>query len=334
MASGLPCKFKFFSFACFVLLFSLLFFSSTTPLSAQENDSLALSPEELATTFHLTSKFRFGPDIEVGDWVKYQIMAGEEEPKVAQEIELEVTGEENGAFWIVETITNPEKGTSSQTHILTDPGGENVQQIFTVDQSGEKQELPVLDLVEYYTVFSEMAEKIVEHNQMLLFDWLKAEESEQIELAAGSFTCEYLKPDTGEEEEEDEVKEAVKEKAGSMLGLDNIKRLVEKPEDLSDVLDIADRVETVTSLDGITSMFEAPTLSDAEDIANLIISSRFSGEEQQQQTFYPLYFSAEVPRLIPYFIALQFLIVTDPIKEITGGLVKYGPVELSSSSGK
>lgn len=332
-------RFKFkasFFFPCFFLVSFLVFFSSTAPLPAQENDSLKLSPDELATTFHLTSKFRFGPDIKVGDWVKYQIMVGEEEPKPAQEIKLEVTGEENGAFWIVETITNPEKGTSSQTHILTDPGGQNVQQIFTVDKSGEKQELPVLELVEYYTVFSEMAEKIVEQNQMLLFDWLKAEENEQIELAAGSFTCEYLKPDTGEEEEEeDEVKEAVKEKAGSMLGLDNLKSLVEKPEDLSDVLDIADRVETVTSLDGITGMFEAPSLSDAEDIANLLISSRFSGEEQQQQqTFHPLYFSAEVPRLIPYFIALQFLIVSDPIKEISGGLVKYGPIELSASSGK
>jgi len=278
MTSGLPCKFKAsFFFPCFFLLFFVVFFNSTTPLSAQGNDSLKLSQKELATTFHLTSKFRFGPDIKVGDWVKYQLVVGEEEPKVAQEIELKVTGEENGAFWIVETIINPEKGTSSETHILTDPGGQNVQQIFTVDQSGEKQQLPVLELVEYYTVFSEMAEKIVEQNQMLLFDWLKAEENEQIELAAGSFTCEYLKPDTGEEEEEDEVKEAVKEKAGSMLGLDNLKSLIEKPEDLSDVLDITDRVESVTSLDGIKGMFEAPSLSDAEDIANLLISSRFSG---------------------------------------------------------
>lgn len=335
MTSGLPCKFKAsFFFPCFFLLFSVVFFNSTTPLSAQENDTLKLSPEELATTFHITAKFRFGPDIKVGDWVKYQIVVGEEEPKVTQEIELEVTGEENGAFWIVETIINPEKGASSQTHLLTDPGGQNVQQIFTVDQSGEKQQLPVLELVEYYTVFSEMAEKIVEQNQMLLFDWLKAEENEQIELAAGSFTCEYLKPDTGEEEEEeDELEAAVKEKAGSMLGLDNLKSLVEKPEDLSDVLDIADRVETVTSLDGIKEMFEAPSLSDAEDIANLLISSRFSGEEQRQ-TFHPLYFSDQVPRLIPYFIALQFLILNDPIKEISGGLVKYGPIELSASSGK
>jgi len=335
MTSGLPCKFKAsFFFPCFFLLFSVVFFNSTTPLSAQENDSLKLSQKELATTFHLTSKFRFGPDIKVGDWVKYQIVKGEEEPKVAQEIELEVTGEENGAFWIVETIINPEKGTSSETHILTDPGGQNVQQIFTVDQSGEKQQLPVLELVEYYTIFSEMAKKIVEQNQMLLFDWLKAEENEQIELAAGSFTCEYLKPDTGEEEEEeDELEAAVKEKTGSMLGLDNLKSLVEKPEDLSDVLDIADRVETVTSLDGIKGMFEAPSLSDAEDIANLLISSRFSGEEQRQ-TFHPLYFSDQVPRLIPYFIALQFLILNDSIKEISGGLVKYGPIELSASSGK
>ena len=335
MASELPCRLKaFFSFSCFTLLLSLVFFSFTASLPAQENDTLKLSPEELATTFHITTKFRFGPDIKVGDRVKYQIVAGEEEPKVTREIELEVTGADNEAFWIVETITEPETGASSQTHILTDPLGQNVQQIFTVDRNGEKQQLQVLELVEYYTVFSEMAEKIVGQNQMLLIDWLKAEESEQIELAGNSLTCEYLKPDTGEEEEEDdELEAAVKEKAGSMLGLNNIKRLVEKPEDLSDVLDIADRVETVTSLDGIKGMFEAPSLSDAEDIANLLISSRFSGEEQRQ-TFHPLYFSDQVPRLIPYFIALQFLIVSDPIKEISGGLVKYGPIELSVFSGK
>lgn len=337
MASGLPSKLKaFFPFSCFTLLLSLVFFSFTAPLAAQENDTLKLSPEELATTFHITAKFRFGPDIKVGDRVKYQIVTGEEEPKVTREIEIEVTGEENGALWIVETITAPETGASSQTHILTDPLGQNVQQIFTVDRNGEKQQLQVLELVEYYTVFSEMAEKIVGQNQMLLIDWLKAEESEQIELAGNSLTCEYLKPDTGEEEEEDdELEAAVKDKAGSILGLDNIKRLVEKPEDLSDVLDIADRVETVTSLDGIKGMFEAPSLSDAEDIANLLISSRFSGEEQQQQQIlHPLYFSDQVPRLIPYFIALQFLIVSDPIKEISGGLVKYGQIELSAFSGK
>ena len=323
MASGFFQKNEISIYSVLIFfLFTLALISKPDPLAAQEEK---LSPEETAAIIHITSQFRFGNDLKVGDWVKYKIMRDQEK---AGEIELSVIGEENGAFWIVETFTGPETGTVSETHILTDLAGQNIQQIFTVDKTGEKRDLPVLRIDQYYTIFGEMVEKIQETGKLPPYWWRKSDKVEDIQVAAGSFTCEYLEPDIDDDEEEEDE---LKEKATSMLGLTNIRRLAEKPEDLSDVLDLKDRVESVTSLNGLKGLVEVPDLDDLDEIVSLL-ASRSSGEQQQVEPNY--YFSENVPRLIPYIVAIRFFIVSEPIKQVSGGLAKFGPIELSSCSGR
>lgn len=288
-----------------------------------------LSPEERAVIIQYTWQARFGSGLKAGDWVKYQY--GDSLAN-SQEIELRAAEGQDGAIWIVETVLDQAKGGQISTHLLVNPAGQTISEIFILDGSGEKESLPVLPIEQFYTKLSELLTKFSEQGAVPPFGWRKGEEQRQVQTKAGSFACSCLEPDLDEEEKDnDELSDVLKDKAKSSLGLKSLKSLVEKPEDLGEVLDLADRVETVTSVEGLKGMLETPDIDDLDEIINLIANRKTS---QQQETKSPLLCSLDVPRMIPYNIAIRFFFFPDVLKQVEGGLVKIGSLELVSFSGQ
>jgi hypothetical protein len=280
-----------------------------------------LSPEERATLLRFTSQFRFNSDLKVGDWVKYRYTAAKDS---AREIELKVTGEENGSLWIVETLTS--QNITSAIHLLVNLTTQEFSQIFIVNEKGEKQNLPVLSLEQFYTKISDMMTRASEQGALPPFGWRKGADLKEITAGSQSFTCEYLEPDI-EKEEAEGAKEIIAKEAKSRLGLSRIKELVEKPENIGDVLDIKDKVESVSSVEGLKSMVDKPDLDDLFEIAEAIATSQPKDKNVPPE---PLFFSEKVPRLIPYEIILGFFMFTQPFNEVQGGLVKSGSLELAA----
>ncbi|HUU29402.1 MAG TPA: hypothetical protein VM123_16490 [archaeon] len=311
----------------FLIGSACLLFNVRLSLAQEEKQSpeTKLSPEERAVLIQYTSPARFSGELKPGAWVKYQITDPETQEKT-QEIELRVTGEEDGAYWIVETVTGLKTGTKSATRVLVNPGEQKVLKILLTDENGEQESLPVLEIVQLYTVFGEMVTRFSEQGAMPPFTWRKGEGRQEVEAAGASFTCGYLEPDI-DEEEEAELGEALKDKAASSLGLKSLRSLVEKPEDIGDVMSLKDKVESVTSVEGLKGMLETPDLDDLDEILDLI-ANRPSKTDKQGDS--PLFFSENVPRMIPYSVAIRFFMFIDTLKEIQGGLVKAGSLELSS----
>ena len=57
---------------CFLICVFLTFvLSGVYPLLAQEEE---LSPEERSALIQVTAQYRFGGDVKVGDWVRYQYL--------------------------------------------------------------------------------------------------------------------------------------------------------------------------------------------------------------------------------------------------------------------
>ena len=306
---------------CFLISFFFAFaLSGVYPLLAQEEE---LSPEERAAVIQFTAQFRFGSDLKVGDWVRYRYLGPEDSTR---QIELKVTGEEEGALWIVETLTNQSTNTTSAIHLLANLPQQKFLQIFMIDEKGEKQTLPSLRIDQFYTIVVDMMTKAGEEGAIPPFGWRKGVEQKEVAIGDRSFTCEYLEPDIDEEEEE-EVEEALKEEATSRLGLGRLKKLVEKPEDISDITSIKDEVESLTSIEGLKGHVDIPDLDDLEEIAELIATQPF---KRQNLPKTPLYFSEKVPRLIPYEITMGFFMSPQTLKEVQGGLVKFGSLELSA----
>lgn len=300
-----------------IAAFFTFVFSGVNPLLAQEAE---LSPEERAAVIQVTAQYRFGSDLKVGDWVRYQYLGPEDSTR---QIELKVTGEEEGALWIVETLTNQSTNTTSAIHLLVNLPEQKFLQIFIIDEKGEKQTLPVLRIDQYYTIVAEMWTKAGEEGTMPPFYWRKGAEQKEVALGEQSFTCEYLEPDIDEEEEE----EPLKEEATSRLGLGRLKKLVEKPEDISDITSIKDEIESLTSIEGLKGHVDIPDLDDLEEIVDLIATSP---TRRQNLPKTPLYFSENVPRLIPYEITMGFFMSLQTLNEVQGGLVKFGSIELVS----
>ena len=158
-------------------------------LVGSANDLLAqeLSEEvKMAAMMQYTLEYRFGKDLKVGDFVKYQL--GEEEG------ELKVTKQEKGGVWIVEDCAG------MKIHLLVDLKRMKLLKGFGFDEKGEKREATPLDdkkLAEVIAMFKNQMEQEGAYSQFV--SWKKCEETEKVDVPAGSFTCSYLEPEYSEQ---------------------------------------------------------------------------------------------------------------------------------------
>jgi len=259
----------------FMVMVSLI--GSADIVLAQEEEEEEVveeaSPEEMAAMLQYTLKYRFDKDLKVGDWVKYQVVGEGEKPG---EHEIRVTKKEKGGVWIVEKFGDAE------IHLLVDLKRMKLLKGFGFDEKGKKQEVTPLndeELAEAVEMMKKEMEQQGAYSQFI--SWKKGEETEKVDIPAGSFKCVYLKPEYSEQY------------AKQMQ--DYIKLLQEHGKSDAEI--------------------------DAEILKN---ESR-------------LYFSKDVPRLLPMQIAIGWMPFIDSFEEVKGGLVEcrhMSPLKLTAYSGQ
>jgi hypothetical protein len=240
----------------FVVVVGLI--SSANLLQAQE-----LSKDvKMTAMMQYTLKYRFGKDLKVGDFVKYQL--GEEDV-----LELKVTKQEKGGVWIVE------ESPGMKIHLLVDLKRMKVIAGFGIDDKGEKREANPLsdkELAKVIEMMKKEMEKEMETEGAEIIGWKKGAGKEKVDVPAGSFICSYLEPEYSEQ-----YKKRIE---------DYIKLLREHGK------------------------------SDAE------IDAEISKNEPR------LYFSKDMPRLLPMQIAISWIPWIDIFEEVKGGIVKVPHMQL------
>ncbi len=145
---------------------------------------------QMAAMVQYTLQYRFGQDLQVGDWVKYNEIAEEGE----KTIELKVTKQEKGGVWIVEKFPGME------IHLLVDLKSMKVLEAFGFDEEGEKRVMSPLDDKELAQIIEMGKQQMQQQGAYSQFiSWKKGEESEVVDTPAGSFTCVYMRPEYSEQ---------------------------------------------------------------------------------------------------------------------------------------
>jgi hypothetical protein len=252
----------------FIIVSSLL--GNTNIVLAQELSE----DDKKAAIMQYTLKYRFGQDLKVGDWVKYNEIT--EEGEKAAEIELKVTKEEKGGVWIVE------KSYGIKFHYLVDLKRMKVLKASGTDEDGNNFEVtPLSDekLTEVIAMFKNQMEQQGSYSQFI--SWKKGEETEKVDVPAGSFTCVYIKPEYPEQHKK--------------------------------------------QIENYVKLMQEQGKSETE------INSEISKNEPR------LYFSKNVPRLLPVQIAMGWMPWIDNFEEVKGGLVEsrgMSPLRLTAYSGQ
>jgi hypothetical protein len=145
---------------------------------------------QMAAMVQYTLQYRFGQDLQVGDWVKYNEIAEEGE----KTIELKVTKQEKGGVWIVEEFPGME------IHLLVDLKSMEVLEAFGFDEEGEKRVMSPLDDKELAQIIEMGKQQMQQQGAYSQFiSWKKGEETEVVDTPAGSFTCVYMRPEYSEQ---------------------------------------------------------------------------------------------------------------------------------------
>ncbi len=172
----------------FVCILVLSLTGNTNNLFSQdisEND-------QQAALMQYTLKYRFTPDLKVGDWIKYNAITGEGVKDAG--IELKITGEEKGNFWIEEKFQGVE------VQYLVDLKQMKLIKAKGVDETGSEFELTLLSdekLDEIMGMFKVQMEQQGSYAQFI--SWKEGEKTEEVVIPAGTFNCVYLRPEYSEQ---------------------------------------------------------------------------------------------------------------------------------------
>jgi hypothetical protein len=255
-------------FSLFICML-VLSFTGNTNLFAQdlsEND-------QQAALIQYTLKYRFTPDLKVGDWVKYEITG---EGAEGAGIELKVTGEEKGNFWIEEKFQGVE------VQYLVDLKQMKLIKAKGVDETGSEFELTLLSdekLDEMMGMFKIQMEQQGSYAQFV--SWKEGDKTEELVVPGGTFACIYLRPEYAEQ--------------------------------------YAKQIEDYKKL------LREQGKTDAE------IDAAVYGNEPR------LYFSDDVPKMLPMQIAIGWVPYIEAFEKITGGLIEckhMAPIRLTEYSGQ
>lgn len=231
---------------------ALIVIGSVNIVVAQE---ITEQEKQLAMTQY-TVPYRFDKGLNVGDWVKYQIVREGEE---TEEIELKVTKKENGGVWIVENHREGEMQKGLEMHFLVDLKSLKLVKVFAVGDDEEKFEATPLDENRVSQII-EMGKKALQAEMTDIIDWEKGAEKEKVVAAGSIFECSYLEPKFSEE-------------------------YIERIEDYwTTVVEVKEK-------------------------------SR-------------LYFSEDIPRLLPMLIAFGWMPFIETFEEVKGGFVKSAQMNL------
>ena len=244
---------------CFVIisLMMLLLISSNNNLFAQDwddEDEAQIAEEaqkDLAAFLQWSVKYRFSPNLKVGDKVEYKLVGDDTN---TTDISLEVTKEEKGGVWIVE------KFDGNEVHMLVDLKNMTLLDLFGFDEDGERQEPPLLNENKVVEKIDEMMNMAKAMGEMgVPIEWDDAKNRETITTTVGSISCTYLEPKFSEE---------------------------------------------------ITKNMKADEIAEMNETMKL-------------------YFSEDVPKLLPFEIALPAIVSSETFEIIQGGFVKNIDLEIT-----
>ncbi|MCD6328831.1 MAG: hypothetical protein J7M10_00505 [Candidatus Cloacimonetes bacterium] len=207
--------------------------------------------KDLAAILQYSVKYRFSPDLKVGDKIEYKRI---KDPFEETDISIEVTKEDKDGVWIVEKFDDME------IHMLVDLENMELIDFFGYDEGDLIPNPPLV-------TENEMIKRIKALNKfkngLAIFgipqDWEDNNTRETMSTKSGTFECMVLEPAFPEE---------VKEKA----------------QDEKMVKELCERMK--------------------------------------------LYFSAEIPKLIPFDIAKYAIGSSEVFEKIPGGLVKNDVIEI------
>jgi len=141
---------------------------------------------KMAAIIQYTLEYRFSKELKVGDFVKYQL-----EEKT---IELKVTKKEGSGVWIVEEFPG------MKIHLLVDLKNMKLLKGFGFDEKGEKRVMNPMDDKKLYEVIAMFKNKMKQQGAYSQFiSWKKGEKREKVDVPAGSFVCDFIKPEYSEQ---------------------------------------------------------------------------------------------------------------------------------------
>lgn len=256
--------------SCVSFIITVIIYAGSTPPTFAQG---ILEDENARTAvIQYTMKYRFSPDIEIGDYVKYQTKADEgENPEI---YELRVTKKDKTNFWIEEKVGEME------THYLFDPVGMKLVKAHGTDDKGQDYEITPLSeekLAEVMTMIRKQME--LQGSKAQIVNWIKGDKTEEINIEAGSFTCSSLVPEYSKEYS-----------------------------------------------------------NQTENYRTSLRSSGKSEEEIDKMIFGnapALFFSEDVPRMLPVYMAIGWMPWIDSFGEVKGGLVEsrnIAPLKLTGYS--
>lgn len=234
-----------------ILMLSIQMMYASEQATQSEAEIQIEAQKDLAAILQWSVKYRFSPDIKVGDKIEYKRI---KDPNEETDISIEVTKEDKDGVWIVEKFDEME------IHMLVDLENMELIDFFGYD---EGELIPDPPLV----TENEMKKRIKALNKfkngLAIFgipqDWEYNNSHETMSTKSGTFECMVLEPAFPEE---------VKEKA----------------QDEKMVKELCERMK--------------------------------------------LYFSADVPKLIPFDIAKYAIGSREVFENIPGGLVKNDVIEI------
>ena len=157
-------------------------------LVVSSNDLLAQELSEdakMTAIIQYTLEYRFSKDLKVGDFVKYQL--GE------KMIELKVTKKEGSCVWIVEEFPG------MKIHLLVDLKRMKALKGFGFDEKGEKRVMNPLDDKKLYEIIAMFKNEMKQQGtDAQIIAWEKGEKREKVDVPAGSFVCDFIKPEYSE----------------------------------------------------------------------------------------------------------------------------------------
>jgi len=153
------------------------------PLSAQEMSQDVI----MLAMVHNTVGHRFGSDLEVGDWVEYQLDEG-------VHIKLEVIEQEQRGVWISEDFSG------MKLHLLVDLENMTLLEAARADAAGNRSPAPAVSeeqIARAWTMVQQMQGQSRAGSQIT--SWVQGEGSEDIEVAGTPLACSFLDPGFSEQ---------------------------------------------------------------------------------------------------------------------------------------
>jgi hypothetical protein len=156
-----------------------------------EEEVMQEAQKDLAAILQWSVKYRFSPDLKVGDKVEYQEVGDPENKTV---ISLEVTKKEKDGVWIIEKFDD------NEIHMLIDLKNMELVDFFGYDEDEEKHEPPLLDdesMEERVAILKDVAIGLGKLGYPI--GWEIKNTKDRIETKFGSMECGCLQPKFNEE---------------------------------------------------------------------------------------------------------------------------------------